>query len=151
MHKQIMATMYQPVHNFTIFTKYAQYDVHFMQSWRQKTAFELVNHMAACLCCNSVKFSLIARLRSSVDWGEGENTRSFNCPHRKKSRGLRSGECGGHYFAVRYEMNLTPNVIFNRCTTPPAVCGVDAAAPSCWNNTLCMSKPFLFKDGTHCF
>jgi len=105
-----MAIMYQPVYNFTIFTKYAQYDVHFMQSWRLKTAFELVNHMAACLCCNSVKFSFIARWRSSVDLGEGEYTRFFKCPHRKKSRGLRSGECGGHWIFPRMSYATVYNI-----------------------------------------
>jgi len=33
-----------------------------------KAAFKIVNHMAECLWWNNVKFSSIARLRSSVDW-----------------------------------------------------------------------------------
>ena len=61
---------------------------------------------------------------------------SLRCPQRKKSHGLRSGECGDHSNASLRLITFPPNLSRIQRREAVAVC---AGAPSCWNHWLSKS------------
>ena len=72
-------------------------------------------------------------------WGLFWYTFFLQYPHRKKSRGLRSGERGAHGNVVFLEITFSPNISFRCCIVAVAVWGV---APSYWNH--CLSKSIFW-------
>lgn len=54
-------------------------------------------------------------------------------PHRKKSKGVRSGERGGHSRGPWRPIQWFPNFLYNSFLVALAVC---AGWPSCWNHML---------------
>jgi len=87
---------------------------------------------------------LMAVLSSASVFGGGQYTLLLTKPHRKKSNGFKSGECGGHESSVFRDINRLPNVSSSHSKTLLEVCG---AAPSCWKYILSLSSPFFLKDG----
>ena len=92
---------------------------------------------------------LIAVLSSAVVCGECLQTLSLRYPHRKKSSGLKSGECGGHSVSVFKEMKLSPKVFCIQSITFLAVRG--GVALPCWNHVVFISIPLRCKAGRNLF
>jgi len=58
-----------------------------------------------------------------------ENTLSLTYPHKKKSRGVISGDCGGQGVGPSLPVHLFGNVASKNPRTCEPQCG---GAPSCW-------------------
>ena len=91
---------------------------------------------------------LISALRSARVSGGLAYTLFFRWPHKNKSKGLRSGQCGAQLKSVLREMARWPK--FSRSISRVAVI-VWGVAPSCWNHSNLISTSSLFKAATNFF
>ena len=73
--------------------------------------------------------SVILAFRFVISGTGVENTLSLTYPHKKKSRGVISGDHGGHGVGLSLPTHLFGNVVSKNRRTCESQCGV---APSCW-------------------
>ena len=85
-------------------------------------------HMSLGIACAS---DAIACFRSSMVSGLFWYTLSLRYPHRKKSRGFKSGEYADHSGSHLRLINRPPNLCWSHAKDSSEVWGV---APSCWNH-----------------
>jgi len=92
------------------------------------------------------KVSVILAFKFVISGTGVENTLSLTYPHRKKSRGMISGDLGGQGVVLSLPVQLFENVATKNRRTCEPQCG---GAPSCWKiihvmvKKVCIPRSFL--------